>query len=58
MIKYTPPEHPDAQNIINSLNVLQKEVDKINADKAKADNLKKMLDINQAVEGVSKIKAV
>jgi len=37
---------------------IQREVDKINVDKAKSDNLRKMLEINQIVDGASKIKSV
>jgi hypothetical protein len=58
LVKYTPPSHPDCQNIIQSLRKMQVEVDKINMDKAKADNLKKMLEINSLVEGANKLKSV
>lgn len=50
LLKNTPMEHPDRQNIDNALKKLQEEVNVINTNKFKSDNMKKMLDISQSVE--------
>mmetsp|Transcript_18534 Transcript_18534/g.25989 ORF Transcript_18534/g.25989 Transcript_18534/m.25989 type:complete len:527 (+) Transcript_18534:147-1727(+) len=51
LIKNTPADHPDYENLQEAVKKLNVEVDSINKNKAKADNLKKMLEINSAVEG-------
>lgn len=56
LLKLTPDGHPDKENIVGALNKLQEEVDKINRDKAKSDNMKKMLEINQSLEGLPRVK--
>eukprot|EP01119_Soliformovum_irregulare_P021524 TRINITY_DN7187_c0_g1_i1.p1 TRINITY_DN7187_c0_g1~~TRINITY_DN7187_c0_g1_i1.p1 ORF type:complete len:719 (+),score=148.22 TRINITY_DN7187_c0_g1_i1:2439-4595(+) len=52
LFKYTPNGHPDKPNIEQALAKVQTEVDVINSNKAKNDNLKKMLEINTAVESM------
>jgi len=54
LLKYTPSTHPDRNNIEKALEKLQKEVDNINKNKAKNDNMKKMLEIQQNLEGLPK----
>ncbi len=53
--KLTPESHPDYKNIGNALGKLQVEVDKINKDKAKNDNMKKMIEINQCLDGLPRV---
>jgi hypothetical protein len=52
LLKLTPESHPDYKNITAAIDKLQAEVDKINKDKAKSDNMRKMLEISQSLEGV------
>jgi len=52
--KYTDPNHPDYQHIVAALQALQTEVDAINNNKARSDNMKKLLEINSIIEGIPK----
>lgn len=55
LAKNTPQEHPDHQNILQALEKLQKETQNINTNKAGADNMQKMIQIQNAIEGLSKV---
>jgi hypothetical protein len=52
--KNTAKSHPDKQHINRALAKLNEEVELINKHKFKNDNLKKMLEINQAVDSLPK----
>lgn len=52
LIKYTAPDYPDYNNLKDALSKLQVEVDAINQNKAGADNLKKMINIHDRIDGL------
>jgi hypothetical protein len=55
LAKNTFADHPDHQNIIQALEKLQKETQNINQNKAGADNMQKMIQIQNSIEGLSKV---
>lgn len=56
LIKLTPETHSDYTNILEASRRLQAEVDVINKDKAKSDNMKKMIELNQCIENLPRVK--
>ncbi len=52
LVKVTDSDHPDYENIQKSIRSLHEEVARINKEKAKADDLKKMYELNQLIEEV------
>ncbi len=52
LLKQTLPSHQDYDNIALALQKLQSEVDGINKNKARNDNMKKMVEINKSMEGM------
>jgi len=52
VIRHTDESHPDYANLTAALAEVNKQVAELNENKAKADNLAKMLDINSRVSGL------
>jgi hypothetical protein len=52
VIRHTDDDHPDFANLTAALAEVNKQVAELNENKAKADNLAKMLDINARVSGL------
>jgi hypothetical protein len=55
LLKYTDQEEEDYQNIKDALQKIQREVDQINSNKAGTENLRKLLEIYNNLEGSPKV---
>jgi hypothetical protein len=58
LLKFTQKTDPDYQNIQQALTKLLAATETINQNKAGADNMQKMIQIQNSIEGLSKVSVV